>query len=463
MTAAIAQVLEMVCTDLQCYGEGFVTTEGITSSSCIFYGRNERIPDDILQFSLSVSSETYADDVGLPGTCAIDSSYQIIDLKMLSEDHYVFNSGGPRLAASVRIFHTAVTIPIRRLQWCLNTEKNNFSSIKLGSCFRYRENPVVGVIVLYFERSPKLLSELRDYLDSVTAAIGPFLDLHCQRQELGTNAEETVERNESEPASYKARKDRLDGEKEKRELVVAPCPPPAEACVCSAPAGDFVPMNTTDHEAATENPHTQEEHATQLQRMLCSYWAWGKGYLHKWSGGEPNMPPRVDFRLSCAAFVGCFVTIAVWQNLSDAINRNFSFEGIAEPMVLPASAGALCTLLFALPIVPFAQPRIVILAHTYAIAIAVALVYIFDACQLVWLQKALALSLAVSGMAKLGIIHPPAGATALLLVSFADSASFSQAGMLFFIVSVYLGCAIAITVAVLVQNVLDGRRYPLYW
>ena len=434
MTAAIAEVLEMVCTDLQCYGEGFVTTEGITRSSCIFYGRNERIPNDILQFSLSVSSETYADGVGLPGTCAIDSSYQIIDLKLLSEDHYFFNSGGLRLAASVRIFHTAVTIPIRRLQWCLNTEKNNFSSIKLGSCFRYRENPVVGAIVLYFERSPKLLSELRDYLDSVTAAIGPFLDLHCERQELGTNTAETVERNESEPASCKARKDRLDGKKEKRELVVAACP-----------------------------PHTQEEHATQLQRLLCSYWAWGKGYLRKWRGGEPNMPPRVDFRLSCAAFVGCFVTVAVWQNLSDAINRNFSFEGIAEPMVLPASAGALCTLLFALPTVPLAQPRTVILAHTYAIAIAVALVYIFDACQLVWLQKALALSLAVSGMAKLGIIHPPAGATALLLVSFADSASFSQAGMLFFIVSVYLGCAIAVTVAVLVQNVLDGRRYPLYW
>jgi CBS-domain-containing membrane protein len=203
--------------------------------------------------------------------------------------------------------------------------------------------------------------------------------------------------------------------------------------------------------------------ASQWRLLLAAQLTLTVAYLHKWLGGKVNMPVRIDLRLSLVAFVGCFVTISCWQVMTDGINQIFVPHGVVNPMSLPGSFGALCTIIFALPTVPLAQPRIVLLAHTWAMTVATALLYIFDRFHYIWLQKALALAITVSGMAKFGILNPPAGAVSLAMLTYANSSAYSIHGWLYLIVSTYLGCCICIVVGVVWHNLFTGRTYPLFW
>jgi CBS-domain-containing membrane protein len=73
----------------------------------------------------------------------------------------------------------------------------------------------------------------------------------------------------------------------------------------------------------------------------------------------------------------------------------------------------------------------------------------------IWMKQALATSLAVAVMAKMGVIHPPAGAEALLFAS----GNFGWGNMLF----VLVGNVIAIGAATVINNFSDYRQYPTFW
>ena len=81
---------------------------------------------------------------------------------------------------------------------------------------------------------------------------------------------------------------------------------------------------------------------------------------------------------------------------------------------LAGSFGALSTLLYSLPSAPLAQPRVLLLGHVLAMCVSCAVMYPFGRGTEVWLQKALACSITVALMAKLGFPHPPAGALTLI-------------------------------------------------
>jgi CBS-domain-containing membrane protein len=73
----------------------------------------------------------------------------------------------------------------------------------------------------------------------------------------------------------------------------------------------------------------------------------------------------------------------------------------------------------------------------------------------IWMRQALATSLAVAAMAKMGVTHPPGGAAALLFAT----GKFGWGNMLF----VLVGNVIAILAATIINNFSDYRQYPTFW
>jgi CBS-domain-containing membrane protein len=111
------------------------------------------------------------------------------------------------------------------------------------------------------------------------------------------------------------------------------------------------------------------------------------------------------------------------------------------------------TLLYGLTAAPASQPRNVILGQTVSLAISLAVSYI-DSME-IWMRQSLATALAVTCMVKLGITHPPAGASALIF----SSGLLDWTHMLMMIV----GNVIAILAATLINNISNKRQYPMYW
>jgi CBS-domain-containing membrane protein len=111
------------------------------------------------------------------------------------------------------------------------------------------------------------------------------------------------------------------------------------------------------------------------------------------------------------------------------------------------------TLLYGLTAAPASQPRNAILGQVISLTISLAVSYI-DSME-IWMRQSLATSLAVTCMVKLGITHPPAGASALIF----SSGLLDWTHMLMMIV----GTVIAIVTATLINNISNKRQYPMYW
>eukprot|EP01041_Mallomonas_annulata_P005451 gene5451-10955_t len=188
-------------------------------------------------------------------------------------------------------------------------------------------------------------------------------------------------------------------------------------------------------------------------------------YFTKWLGDVVNIPPRMtSSRALFLTFIGCFIFIASLQSIFTNWNDSFISRGKGSLFQLPVAFGAFSTILFGLPSAPVAQPRVVILAHIYVIAVCTVIIHIFQKGQDSWLQEALAISFSVSGMAGLGILHPPAGAIGLLLIQyFNNTMIYSDIGWLFFIVTILLGCVFGTIVATVMINISPVRRFPIFW
>lgn len=110
---------------------------------------------------------------------------------------------------------------------------------------------------------------------------------------------------------------------------------------------------------------------------------------------------------------------------------------------------------------PFAQPRNAILSQVIACAIGIGIAKLFAlnpaAEAYTELGGALACALTTAVMLLTNTIHPPAGATALLAVTNAQTAALGW----FLFPVMLLGVVLMLVAAVVVNNV--QRRYPLYW
>ena len=127
-------------------------------------------------------------------------------------------------------------------------------------------------------------------------------------------------------------------------------------------------------------------------------------------------------------------------------------ESAKYPVVL-GPFGAFTTLQYSLTMAPPSQPRNAILGQTLSMTIAISLRYI-DALP-GWVKQALAPSLSIAAMARLGITHPPAGASALIFAT--GSLSWGSMGM------TLVANVIVILIAVVINNFNQRRQYPLQW
>ncbi|MBC8042890.1 MAG: HPP family protein [Rhizobacter sp.] len=167
-----------------------------------------------------------------------------------------------------------------------------------------------------------------------------------------------------------------------------------------------------------------------------------KTYLAKMRGTAvppPAPPPNHIFWSMSGAMIG----IAAAGFLSVSFN---------VPLLV-APFCATCVLAFGLPESPLSQPRSIIGGHLISAAIGIAIASLFGTA---WWAVAIAVGLALAAMQLTRTVHAPAGAMAALAV-------LSNPTWMFLLFPVLAGAVLIVTVAVIFNNLIEGRAYPKYW
>lgn len=126
---------------------------------------------------------------------------------------------------------------------------------------------------------------------------------------------------------------------------------------------------------------------------------------------------------------------------------------VAEEPLLIAPLGATCLLLFAVSDGVMSQPRNVVVGHLIAASLGVGLGHLLGPG---WMAATVALAAAVFLMLLVYAIHAPAGSTAIV-------AAVQPHDWLFIGVPVLAGVGAVLLVALVFNNLVPGRRYPVRW
>ncbi|MDD5329733.1 MAG: HPP family protein [Sulfuricella sp.] len=132
------------------------------------------------------------------------------------------------------------------------------------------------------------------------------------------------------------------------------------------------------------------------------------------------------------------------------------FLGAATLPFLLASMGASTVLLLGAPHSPLSQPWSFAGGHLVSAAIGITCAVEIPN---VYLAAGLAVGLSISAMYYLRCLHPPGGATALLTVI--GDQKIHALGYHFIFMPVLTNVAILLTAALVINNLIPGRRYPL--
>jgi len=170
----------------------------------------------------------------------------------------------------------------------------------------------------------------------------------------------------------------------------------------------------------------------------------------KCKGGGLQPPPAMPWWQVWWVFLGSFTTLAILTAISRAISLKTGYAIILGPF------GALMTLQYGLTPAPASQPRNAFYGQTIAISIALLVKLATATIFHEWIRIPVATALAIATMTRLGITHPPAGASAAI---FASNESFDVINMALML----LGNTIAVFTATLINNLNDTKQYPVYW
>lgn len=167
-----------------------------------------------------------------------------------------------------------------------------------------------------------------------------------------------------------------------------------------------------------------------------------RAYFAKWKGRGVAVP-RPPLAEALYSFLGGFLGILALGGLS-VLSHN---------PVLMAPFGATCVLLFAVPDSPLAQPRAVVGGHLVASLIALTLLHTCGAD--LWVV-CLAVALSIGAMQVTHTVHPPAGATPLVIM-------LTAPGWWFLLTPVLSGSLVLVVLALVFNNLAHRRHYPLFW
>jgi CBS-domain-containing membrane protein len=153
------------------------------------------------------------------------------------------------------------------------------------------------------------------------------------------------------------------------------------------------------------------------------------------------------------SWIGGFLGIAAVAGIHYTLLSETDF------VMVIGSFGASAVLIYGSLKSPFAQPRNLMGGHIISAIIGVAC-YKLLAPHL-WLAASVAVATAIAMMHATKTLHPPGGASALIAVI--GSNKIHDMGFLYVVVPVGTGVFIMLIVALLVNNIPRGRRYPKFW
>ena len=153
------------------------------------------------------------------------------------------------------------------------------------------------------------------------------------------------------------------------------------------------------------------------------------------------------------SWVGGFLGIAAVALI------NYRVLDGTDLVIVIGSFGASAVLIYGAVTSPLAQPRNFVGGHVVSAVIGVASYQLLPGH--IWLAAPLAVATAIAAMHVTKTLHPPGGATALIAVI--GSSKIHSLGFLYVLLPVAAGAAIMLVVALLVNNIPAGRRYPETW
>ncbi len=166
------------------------------------------------------------------------------------------------------------------------------------------------------------------------------------------------------------------------------------------------------------------------------------GWLYRFRGVVVP-EPGVSFGLNALSAPGTGLAVAAIGLIGSLVDA---------PLLI-APLGATSLLLFAVPESVMSQPRNVLLGQLIAVALGIGLGHLLGPG---WGAAALATLLAVFLMQLVRALHAPAGATAIV-------AALEPHDWVFIGMPVMAGAAVVIAIALVFNNLIPGRRYPLRW
>lgn len=175
-------------------------------------------------------------------------------------------------------------------------------------------------------------------------------------------------------------------------------------------------------------------------------------YFNKMTGLDKS-PPQVHMSEIVWAWIGAFLGIGSIALLNSRMAR------VSDQALIIGSFGASAVLIYGAIKSPLAQPRNLMGGHILSAVIGVACWKLLG--HVPWLAAPAAVATAIAAMHLTKTLHPPGGATALIAVI--GSSNIHALGFYYVLVPVGLGAFIMLVVALAVNNISRGRRYPEFW
>jgi CBS-domain-containing membrane protein len=163
-------------------------------------------------------------------------------------------------------------------------------------------------------------------------------------------------------------------------------------------------------------------------------------------GGTMASPPRSPLARTIIGVLGGTAGIGLLAFLTEFFHT----------ALLMAPFGATCVLLFAVPDAPLSQPRNVIGGHVVATAVGLLAVHLLPSVSPV--EMGLAVGLAIGAMQLTRTLHAPAGADPLVVLALGPTVPWS-----FLITPVLAGATLLVVIALVLNNIESGSKWPKYW
>jgi len=418
---ALCTLLRWLCDDFDCYGEAYASPPGLLTFAKNCFPRSDA--KVLHSFAHGITDEVgiAAELIILNTEGSTEASLQVVPL-----------AGGPGPAAGDWAGDLLHYILRQRMALALTL-------FRACVIIRYE----AGLVVLFFLDVPPR---------------GPGFVDHVRALEKTSLA---VERTTHQRAAFVARRQRIQRCRRVMAIALVFFLPLLRGWARRTRSAAFISLpigEPADH--GTEKTPGTKLTARDVWAQLVG---WFRSYFKKWRGGAIAMPPRLTWSHAALTLLCTFTFIGGVQLIFDAINNSgVMAQTEADPMILSPSFGAMATILYALPVSPLAQPRIVVVSHLIAMASAIPIGFAFGRGFLVWMQEGLACGLTISVMCKMGYPHPPAAALSVAFVSLYNS-RLTNVGVGYMVLSAVICISFGLIVAIVLDNVHRRISYPVFW